>query len=498
VNKLLICVCENMAPEISTVLQEEKQSDVDLVILPCLCLAKTKKEEFEHQINEVAVKPVDRLLICSNSCGMLRQVSEVSAKFQVLMNMSCFSHLIPAQLFDYIAQKGGYVITAGWLKKWRENLADAGFDSATARGFFGEFCTELVLLDSGLQGNLQLELQSLSSYLNLPCRIIPVEFERIRVLVHEQILEWRFRKRIVELDESIKKLQQENAEYASLLHMMKGITILGNKREVIERIKEIFMRVFGAQDFVYTDNIKPLPIEYDGAEGLIEAGVNVIKMQAGEGFIGAIAAKSGVMGIVKVKRFLFPQYIDRYMDLVPGLLQICSVLLENLNYVESIERQKQHLEYLGTHDAITKLNNRAYFEETLEKARNYDHWAVFICDLDGMKQINDNFGHDAGDEALRLTAESLHQSFRESDVIARIGGDEFAVIVMNCDEVSAQKLQGRFLNNIENHNHDERPWKLQISCGYALSLTGSENPEELVREADSNMYKAKKIHREQR
>lgn len=220
-NKLLVCVCENMAPEISTVLQEEMLTDAELVVFSCLCLAKTKQEELKHRINEIAAKPADRLLICSNSCEMLRQVSKASAKFQVLMNVSCFSHLIPAQLLEYIAQKGGYVITAGWLKNWREKLTNAGFDSTTARRFFGDFCTELVMFDSGLHGDLQSELQSLAKYLNLPCRIIPVELERIRVLVREQILEWRFRNRIIALDESIKKLQQENAEYASLLHMIK-------------------------------------------------------------------------------------------------------------------------------------------------------------------------------------------------------------------------------------------------------------------------------------
>ena len=486
-----------MAPEISAVLQEEGELDIELEVLPCLCLSKTKKEAFEQQMSEIAYKSVDRLLICSNHCGMLKQLSQVPSKFQVMMNVSCFNHLIPNQFLEYITQKGGYVITTGWLKNWRENLASAGFDSKTARGFFGEFCTELVMLDSGLMGNLQLELQSLSSYLSLPCRIIPVELERIRVILHKQILEWRFHKKIVELDKNIKKLQQENAEYASLLHMMKGISLLRKKRDVINRIKEIFLVVFGAEDVVYTENLNPLPMEYEGAEVFFgDQGINVIKLKDGTGFMGAVTSKSGVSGIVKAKGFLFSQYIDRYMDLVPGLLQICSVLLENLNYVENIEQQKQYLEYLNNHDALTKLYNRAYFEETIEKVRELVNWAVFICDIDGMKQINDDYGHAAGDEALCLTAEFLHQSFRESDVIARIGGDEFAVIVMNCDEGLAQKLQGRLLKIVETYNSGKRPWKLHLSCGYAVSSTRAINPDDLIKAADSNMYQAKKMNKE--
>ena len=198
-NKLLICVCENMAPEISVILNEDQESDIELEVLPCLCLSKEKMEMLGQQLGRAAQKQADRLLVCSNSCGLLKQVPQVLAKFEIIMNVSCFSHLIPAQLLESITQKGGYVISAGWLKKWRENLASAGFDSNTARSFFGEFCTEVVMLDSELVRNLQTELQSLSSYLNLPCRIIPVESERLRAFLHKQILEWRFRQKKLNL-----------------------------------------------------------------------------------------------------------------------------------------------------------------------------------------------------------------------------------------------------------------------------------------------------------
>ncbi len=104
----------------------------------------------------------------------------------------------------------------------------------------------------------------------------------------------------------------------------------------------------------------------------------------------------------------------------------------------------------ATHDWLTGLRNRRYFEETLADhmaaATRYDReLALVLFDLDDFKQINDTHGHAAGDDALRQFADCLKKSARKADIVCRFGGDEFAVLLPETSKSSAEKLVDRVL-----------------------------------------------------
>ena len=148
--------------------------------------------------------------------------------------------------------------------------------------------------------------------------------------------------------------------------------------------------------------------------------------------------------------------------------------------------------YLSTHDTMTDLYNRAYFNEEIsriERGRIFPI-SIFMTDLDGLKEVNDDLGHSAGDELLKRTALLLRSSFRSEDVVARIGGDEFAVLLPGADENAAQAAMTRVRRNLQAMNEKMGDPILSLSFGVATGQKGV-SLEEVLRKADENMYAEK-------
>ena len=153
------------------------------------------------------------------------------------------------------------------------------------------------------------------------------------------------------------------------------------------------------------------------------------------------------------------------------------------------------------HDGLTGLANRALFRDRLDRAlarqpRSRDPLALLLVDLDGFKQINDNFGHDVGDQLLLQVAARFEDVTRPIDTVARFGGDEFAVLVEGSEQF-AISLADRLLEQLSlPATVGDRTLAFGASIGIVIvPVDGSAGREELIRRADIAMYAAKKAGR---
>jgi diguanylate cyclase (GGDEF)-like protein len=166
-------------------------------------------------------------------------------------------------------------------------------------------------------------------------------------------------------------------------------------------------------------------------------------------------------------------------------------------YITERYRMDEKLYTLSITDELTGLYNRRGFfalaEQQLKMSKRLKRDALLLsADMDNLKEINDTLGHKEGDLALIDTANILRESFRESDIIARIGGDEFVVLQIENIDVDSNMLTNRLQNNLEIHN-TSRNKKLSVSIG--IIRCEPECPysiEELLIEADKLMYKQKR------
>lgn len=174
-----------------------------------------------------------------------------------------------------------------------------------------------------------------------------------------------------------------------------------------------------------------------------------------------------------------------------------NMMLVGHNITERKEYQK-NLEYLSTHDALTGLPNRRLFVERLEyvlkKAKRYNRmFAVMYMDLDDFKRVNDTLGHDAGDELLKQFSLKVQGHLRESDTLARQGGDEFIILLSDIQQVEdVAAVAERLLASLQ------EPWLINgqtvrttSSIGIATYPQDAQTPENLLKHADIALYKAK-------
>lgn len=144
---------------------------------------------------------------------------------------------------------------------------------------------------------------------------------------------------------------------------------------------------------------------------------------------------------------------------------------------------------MSFHDSLTDLYNRAYFEEEIKRLntkRNYPI-SIIMSDINDLKLVNDTLGHFQGDELLKSVAKLLKSVSRKEDIIARVGGDEFAIILPHTDKNITHAFYNRIRDACESYNNKAQ-LKLSIALGHATQSGQYKDVEEVLKQADNNMY----------
>jgi len=225
-----------------------------------------------------------------------------------------------------------------------------------------------------------------------------------------------------------------------------------------------------------------------GREGTIRATLSVPLVLEGE-----------IVGFFNLDNLEDPEaFGPEEIEIAQLFAEQISVVLERLRLEEKLEEQSRFLEYLSCHDPLTDLLNKRAFQEMAGKVlalarREKKPAFVLYLDLQGFKEVNDRFGHEAGDAILQAIAERLQKSLRENDVLARVGGDEFIIVIYGGDRNSVAGIAERIASSVR----EPLVWEGNVlsvaaNLGIAAYPEDADTLEELVRKADLAMYRAKR------
>ena len=188
-------------------------------------------------------------------------------------------------------------------------------------------------------------------------------------------------------------------------------------------------------------------------------------------------------------------HIHMQFHVMPGHEAEWDMVLVSLVDITARKKAEAYLEYLGKHDVLTKLRNRSFYAEELNRLSRKGPWPVSVLaiDLNGLKRVNDEQGHAAGDAMLRRAGEVFAKAVDAPACAARIGGDEFVVLMPATDERGAQAVRERVMSVLEMNNQFYPGHPLSFAIGAATGPAGG-SLDLAAQAADHAMYEAKAAH----
>lgn len=191
------------------------------------------------------------------------------------------------------------------------------------------------------------------------------------------------------------------------------------------------------------------------------------------------------------------RWVEDHLSPVENLFGEPEELLGLLIDITDKKVAEQQIEYMAYHDSLTGLPNRNMFNEYSRKAlarckRKGLYLALLFLDLDNFKLINDNFGHTFGDQVLAQLAERLNQCVRDGDIVARVGGDEFIILLEDTDREKTEQIVLRILSNLAvPYKVEDQRLMITASVGISLFPDHGSDIETLKKNADEAMYCSK-------
>jgi diguanylate cyclase (GGDEF)-like protein len=173
-----------------------------------------------------------------------------------------------------------------------------------------------------------------------------------------------------------------------------------------------------------------------------------------------------------------------------------NVILTIIRDITKRKKSEKKIYEMSMNDAMTGLNNRHFFEKQMKKwkGKGFINVGIVVCDLDGLKLVNDTFGHGEGDKYIQKAAGIIRRSFKKEDIVARIGGDEFAVLLKDTSEEEIKNIKIKMKQLIDEENLEEKLISVSISIGYSITGDKDKTIDDIFKEADEFMYHEKLHH----
>jgi diguanylate cyclase (GGDEF)-like protein len=518
---LCLRVCTHFRRDVEAALVGLDKTNVRLQAYPCVCTLRPGGCDLPDAREAPPPDGCDGALVFLG-CGIDARAVPRHPGVHLVKLDHCINLLAGGDTLEPELQVGAYLVTAGWLKQWREHLRAMGFDRKTASEFFRECTRELLLLDTGTDPHALDALQAMGRYLGLPCRSRFVGLDYLRLFLGGAISKWRHLRAETTTLEVLARSNRKVADYAMAFDLLVRLSHITDEKATIAAIQELFAMLFGCTNLVYAQveggRVKEIfaaderpqdRLDLEQALDALHEGYLI--MPSGNGFFLRIDYRDDVLALILVREIPFPVYRDQYLNLGLAISNLCGLAISNARAFVMLRETEQNLrserdinarlfqqvQVLADTDPLTELLNRRRFTELADvefvrAERTASPLTLFMFDIDHFKPVKGIYGHAVGDQVLKGVAERVRK-ICVSDILARYGGEELVALCPGTGAQEARRIAERLhqalcSNPIET---TEGPIAITASIGVATVERGVRDLDALIDRADQALHAAK-------
>ena len=397
-DRLRLAICTHHGPEVREVLRCGGIEDVDVVEFPSRCgrppLTRGEVEEFLDGADPSGV------LVFGGPC--MNGAANAMGLAGVQASGHCLENFVGESVVAGWVKEGAYLVSPGWVSRWRQHLADWGFDRQTATAFFGEVVDHVLLVDTGVDPAAEQNAHEFAKYIGVSARSVPIRLDRFGETVRQSVASWRLQ--VAPQDRQRAHRHADTSLYAMAFAQLGRFAGVGTEQEVVERIFDMFEMLFGAGSMSWMPWIGGEPgeaITRSRANGRVSEPLRLAgaPLPSVEPLVLRIERDDRLLGVLEIADLAQPDRREEYLNLALSLRGACALAIANSRAWSELHQARELLARQA--DAYRILAESADAMLVLDGERTVRFANLAAQDLLGA-QVGQSLEHEIGPAGLEV------------------------------------------------------------------------------------------------
>ena len=347
---LCILCCQNFRREITAAVTAEGWDDVKIAFFPAHC---GRPPISWDDLRPLAGEECTQIVILGMTCLRIPDDPPATWPPVRLLHLEQYFHIVAdSALVSEAIERGAYLLTPTWLEHWPDRLAEMGFSPENAGEFFQDVIRELLLLDTGIDPNVNANLSEFAKVAGLPANRISVGLDHTRLFLSKIVMEWRLEQSQYAVRKLNDRHTQELSDQMMAIDCLSRLGRIMTEEQAIAAIEELFRMLFAPKELYYLliedGRISPKhAVPPTLLAQMLELSSDYAWTSGQQGFLLRIRRNEQLLGLVAIEQLAFPEYREHYLNLALAIADVCGLAIENARAYQrttAVEKELQEKE----------------------------------------------------------------------------------------------------------------------------------------------------------